>query len=102
MQNTAATSPWMRSEQTASSATDSTARPAGEPVELLQQFRRAVDGEHANAAARERNGMRSKSRAEIDDQRARGQRQAQLVELGLAGVERRFDAPRHPGIHRRK
>ena len=46
--------------------------------------------------------MRSKSRAEIDDQRARGQRQAQLVELGLAGVERRFDAPRHPGIHRRK
>ena len=46
--------------------------------------------------------MHSKSRAEIDDQRARGQRQVQLVEFGFAGVERRFGAPRHPCIHRRK
>ena len=46
--------------------------------------------------------MHAKSRAEIDDQRARGQRQVQLVELGFAGLERHFGAPRHPCIHRRK
>ena len=46
--------------------------------------------------------MHSKSCAEIDDQRAGRQRQVQLGEFGIAGVERRFDAPRHPCIHRRE
>ena len=45
----------------------------GKPVELGQQLRRTVDGDHARAGARQRDGVHAEARAEIDHQRARGQ-----------------------------
>ena len=43
-----------------------------EPVEFGQQLRRTVDGDHARAGARQRDGVHAEARAEIDHQRARG------------------------------
>ena len=81
-----------------SSATVSTGRPLGKPIELAQQFRRGVHGDHADPLAGERHGVYAEARAQVDHERARGQLQREFVELGFAGFERGFGASGHPGV----